>query len=171
MSASHDLQASRSLCLFRFAPSLLLPLGHHAPVLVVLRPPLWQRVMPTVALLVLAVMAFGAGIEQGGWWLPAGFAAAVLGLVGAARSVTLRVEARPDDVMLVNWLRTVHLPWSEVARCDYDGDGLWIRCNDGSELRSSPFQHGHTALAFARTPAKEAAVTLENIRKRSRRRR
>ena len=133
---------------------------------VVLRPPLWQRLMPTVALLVLSVMAGGAGVDLGGWLLPAAVGAASLGMGLAVRSVMLRVEARADGLVLVNWFRTVHLPWGEVARCGSDEDGLWVRRRDGSELRASSFQHGHTAIVIARAPAEAAAARLENMRKR-----
>ncbi|MCU7728373.1 PH domain-containing protein [Actinoplanes sp. KI2] len=137
----------------------------------ILRPPLWQRVMPTVALLALSLISAGAGADRGGWLWPVSFALATVGLVGVGRSLALRIEARPEELVLVNWFHTVHLPWAQVARCGFDTDGLWVRRDDGREVRASCFQHGRVAFDFARVPAKTAAARLEQIRKQRRQRR
>lgn len=115
-----------------------------------------------------AVLA-GAGFDRGGWLLPFSLAAAALTAAAAARSWALRVEVGHKEVVLVNWLRVVRLPWSEVARCGHDEEGIWVRRVDGSEVRASAFQHGHRALGFAREPAAAAAKRLETIRRKRRR--
>ncbi|GIE85857.1 hypothetical protein Are01nite_23370 [Actinoplanes regularis] len=124
-----------------------------------------------MAMLGLSAIAAAGGVDQGGWVLPVGFAGAAIGMVGAARSLMLRIEVSPDGLVLVNWFRTVHLPWAQITRCGCDSDGLWVQLIDGGLVVSSPFQHGSQALGFARRPAETAAARLEKIRRKRRRHR
>ncbi|GLW35069.1 hypothetical protein Areg01_80050 [Actinoplanes regularis] len=124
-----------------------------------------------MALLGLSVMTAAGGVDEGGWLLPVCFAGAAVGMVGAARSLALRIEVHPDELVMVNWFRTVHLPWTRIARCGCDEDGLWVRQNDDGLIRSAPFQYPSVTFGFVRRPAETAAARLEKIRRKRRRRR
>jgi hypothetical protein len=78
-------------------------LGTIAVVSIILHSPTWQRAIPPAALSALAVLSIAAGIDQGGWLLPAGVAAAVVGIMGAVRGWLLRIEIHPQELTLVNW--------------------------------------------------------------------
>ncbi|BCJ47268.1 hypothetical protein GCM10010168_71430 [Actinoplanes ianthinogenes] len=116
----------------------------------------------------LSAVLIAVGVRRGGWALPLSLVAVAAALVGAARGWVLRIEAGPQRLVLVNWLRVVAVRWAEVARCGCDDDGVWVRRVDGSEVRASAFQHGSRALRFARKPAVAAAAELERIRRRRR---
>lgn len=129
----------------------------------VLRAPGWQRALPAAAFLMGAGVSL-AGIGDAGPWWPACLAAAMTAAAGGMRALRLRIEVRPDGLVLVNWVRTVRVPWPEIARIGHDDDGLWVRRRDGTEVRASAFQHGSRAFGFAREPARAAAARLERLR-------
>ncbi|XVU29911.1 PH domain-containing protein [Actinoplanes sp. CA-054009] len=134
--------------------------------ILILRPPLWQRALPVVGLLCLAALVVGAGVDLGGWVAAFGAAVVPVAVAGMVRGWALRVEAGEGGLVLVNWGRTVRVPWVEVARVGHDSDGVYLRRRDGREVRASAFQHGSRAFGFAREPARVAARRLEELRRR-----
>jgi hypothetical protein len=74
------------------------------------------------------------------------------------------------STQVTNWFRTVSIPWRDVERCGYD-DGLWIHVRGGRMVRASAFANGPRAMEWARTPGRNAALRLVEIRKRRNRRR
>ncbi|WJK40656.1 PH domain-containing protein [Solwaraspora sp. WMMA2056] len=133
---------------------------------VALYPPVWQRLMWFLALSAASACLLAAAVDEEGWTVLAASSGAAVTFAAAARSVFLRVEAHPEYVVLVNWLRAVRLPWPEIDRFGHDDEGLWVRRRDGTELRASAFQHGHSSPGFTRPPVVAAATRLEKIRRR-----
>ena len=91
-------------------------------------------------------LAAGAVVD-GGWTGLAAWAGAAVALASAVHTMMVRVEVHPGQVVLVNWLRVVRLPWSEIERFDHDQEGLWVRRRNGidavapivvSEFREPP---------------------------------
>ncbi|MFN8074817.1 MAG: PH domain-containing protein [Kineosporiaceae bacterium] len=138
---------------------------------VVLRPPAWQRVLNPLAALVPGSMGVTWCAITGGWWWAAAVPLAAAVVVLAWRFWTSRVEVHADELALVNWFRTLRLPWDQVARVDTTSDGVCVLLRDGRFFSVSAFQHGHEALGFARAPARQAARRLDDIRRERQRRR
>jgi hypothetical protein len=135
---------------------------------IVLRPPVWYRIVTLVVLIATAGVLGVGGAVEGGWVLPVAFLGAVLALAAGVRYWILRVELHLDSLVVINWLRTVRLPWTAVARCGHDFQGVWIRLDDGHLLRVWAFQHGSRALLVFHGPAIDAATRIEKYRKKRR---
>lgn len=132
---------------------------------VVLRPPLWQRLLnPLAALLPGTLGVTWCAVTGGAWWAAAVPLALAAGWL-SWRLWAARVEVHPDELVLVNWFRTLRLPWGQVRKVDTDADGVCVALRDGRIVSVSAFQHGHEALGFARTPARRVAARLDAIRR------
>jgi hypothetical protein len=132
----------------------------------VLRPPVWQRVISAVALAATAAVLVLGGLGEGGWILPPALVGAAVMLAVTVRSWLLRVELDADSLVLVNWLRTVRLPWAEVVRCGQDAEGIWVRRHDGHQLRVSAFQQ--SARRAFNPPLTDTVNRIEKYRKKRR---
>jgi hypothetical protein len=139
-------------------------------VAVQLYPPTWQRLMISGFFGGISVGLMVAAVVDGGWTGLAAAAGAAASLASAVRTMMLRVEVHPEHVVLVNWLRVVRLPWSEIERFGHDDEGLWVRRVNGREFYASAFHHGNGAWGYARRESAAAAARLEKIRRRRRRR-
>lgn len=135
---------------------------------VVLRSVTWQRVLAPAVLVAFTVLALPSALPAGGGWLGLPILAGGAGVALAVRCWTLRVEIGPAQLLLVNWFRTVRLPWGEVVACGHDDTGIWVRRTDGTEVRASAFEHGRRALSVARRPAEAAAARIDIMRTRCR---
>ncbi|MFC6007780.1 PH domain-containing protein [Angustibacter luteus] len=134
----------------------------------VIRPPLWQRLIQLLALLGFGVLLLAVALSRD---TPARYLAeigAAACFFAAARGWTLRVVVGQEHVFLVNWFRTVAIPWREIQRFGYDGT-VWVRCRDSRTHTVSAFSDSGRALAYARRPGRLAAAELEQIRKQRRR--
>lgn len=127
-------------------------------VIVVVRPPLFRRLLVPVGLAVVVALVAGAGVGGGGPLLLAVLPVTVAAVVAGVRAWALRVEAHAERLVLVNWSVTVRMPWAEVARCGADERGLYVWRADGHEFRSSAFPRGTGA-------ARAAAAELEGLRR------
>ena len=133
----------------------------------VLRPPSWLRLLCAAPMTVLSGVLVAGGIDEGGWLLGVCLAGAGAVLLVGARSWLLRVEVG-HEVTIVNWLRTLHVPWSDVERFGYDS-GLWVRRRSGRQHDIAAFPAVPGALPSADRRGRTAAAELEAIRKRRRR--
>lgn len=134
----------------------------------VIQLPRWYRIMCSVPTLGLVPLCVLGGLADGGWVLVLGVAGAVAVVAVVWRNWRLRVEL-DTEVTVVNWLRTVRVPWSEVARFGCDYGSCWLRRRDGREHSLSAFSITGTAPAFIRRLADEAVAQLESARKKRRR--
>ena len=144
--------------------------GTMGSVAVQLYPPTWQRLMGSILFGGISVGLMVGAVVDGGWTGLAAAAGAAAALAVAVRAMVLRVEVHPEQVVLVNLLRVVRLPWSEIERFGHDDEGLWVRRVNGRQFYASAFRHGYSALGFGRRPAAIATARLEKIRRRRRRR-
>ena len=110
----------------------------------------------------LAAVLVVGGFDEGGWALGACLAAAVLVGGVAVRNWLLRVEL-DHEVTVVNWLRTVRIPWSDIERFRYDS-GLWVRRRSGRQDPIAAFPAVLGALDSADRRGRAAAAELEAIR-------
>jgi hypothetical protein len=72
-----------------------------------------------------------------------------------------------DGVTVVNRLTTTRIPWAEVERFGYDG-ALWVRRRDMRQHNVAAFSFVPGSLPGASERGREAAVRLENVRKKRR---
>jgi hypothetical protein len=131
------------------------------------RPPLWQRLVCTVPVVGQAILfGFAAPSEQG-----VVRPLCLLGVLAAVavswRGWLLRVELG-EDVTVVNWIRTVRIPWAEVERFGYDL-GVWVRRRDGRQYAIAALTLDPRALPFVRRRVARTARQLETGRRRRRR--
>lgn len=82
-----------------------------------------------------------SGAVAGGAALVTGVLIAALMLAVIVRSWQLKL-AVGEDVTVVNWRRTVHLPWSDVTRFGYDRSGLWILRSNQQKVAVAAFALG-----------------------------
>jgi hypothetical protein len=130
----------------------------------VLRPPRWQRLVGSVAIASLAALLVAGEIEEGGWFLGVCLVGASAVVAVAVRNWLLRVVVG-DELTVVNWSRTLHIPWSEVERFGYDS-GLWLRRRSGRQHSIAAFAAVTGALPGVDRRGREAAVRLEAERRR-----
>ena len=134
----------------------------------ILQPPTWQRLMVGAIGVALAGGLVVGGVDDGGWILPAALVGSVLVLAGTWRNDRMRVELG-REVVVVNFLRTLVLPWAEVARFGYDGEA-WVRRRDGRQYGITVFSPAAGTLPFVERSCRQAVATMEAHRKRRRRR-
>lgn len=106
----------------------------------VMRAPLVRRVVYSVGSLVASVIS--ALLLFGDGWLAV--PTAVFGVVLLAAVVRvwfLRVEIHPDELVLVNWFRTVRVPWSAVEEFRHDHRSISVRLTDGAEFPMTAFTY------------------------------
>jgi hypothetical protein len=118
---------------------------------------------------VLALGLLVGGIDEGGLLLPASVAGAVAVLGLFWRWDRMRVELGTDAVVVVNFWRTVVLPWAEVARFGYDV-AAWVERRDGRRLGITPFSPSPEFLPFVERRNREAVRAMDKVRQRRRRR-
>jgi hypothetical protein len=104
------------------------------------------------------------GVDEGGWLLPVCLLGAALVLAGTWRNDLMRVQLG-RDVVVVNFWRTLVLPWSEIDRFGYDG-AAWIRCRDARHHEITVFSPPSGSLASVARRCEQAVRTMEGIRKR-----
>ena len=132
----------------------------------VLRPPTWLRLLCAAPVAALAGGLVAGGIDEGGWLLGACCTGAVA-LVGVGvRSWQLRVEV-DHELTVVNWSRTLRIPWPEVKRFGHDG-GVWVRRRSGRRHDVGAFPAVTGALRSVDRRHREVAAALEEIRERRR---
>ena len=132
----------------------------------VFRPPVWQRLVCSLPLLAAAVLLVIGGISDGGWTLLAAALGAVAVLGFLWRAWLLRIDLG-QDITVVNLTRTIHIPWSELARFRYDG-GVRVQRKDGREHGVTAFTSTSGAIRFGPDPFRQVWVDLEKARKRRR---
>ena len=132
--------------------------------MIVLRPPPWFRVVVGAIGTVFAAVLVVGGIDEGGRLLPRCVLGSALVLAGTWRHDRMRVELG-RDVVVVNFFRTLVLPWPEVGWFGYDGEA-WIRRRDGRQHAITVFSPPTGALASAERRCREAVGTMEAIRRR-----
>jgi hypothetical protein len=133
-----------------------------------LRPPVGQRVLTAAAGIVLVAVLVIGGVDDGGWVFWAALLGAALVTAVFWRADRLRVELAADAVVVVNFWRTVALPWVEVERFGYDS-GAWIRTRTGREHPITAFSPPPGALRAVERRNRAAVQTMERIRKGRRR--
>ena len=133
----------------------------------ILRPPAWQRLIIGALGVALAGGLAVGGVDDGGWILPACLAGSVLVLAGTWRNDRMRVELG-RAVVVVNFFRTLVVPWSEIDRFGYDGEA-WVRRRDGRQHEISVFTPPTGSLSFVERRCQDAVRTMEAHRKRRRR--
>ena len=133
--------------------------------------PLRVRVLCSLALLWVASGFVVLGLADSGWVRYGGVAAGCALAALVARFWRLRVVLGDEAIDIVNWLRTVRIPWSQVERFGLDVDGgAWVRRRD---MR----HHGISAFGAARSDPfgiirrgnTQAVERLEAARKKRRR--
>ena len=112
----------------------------------------------------MAVLVVG-GLADGGWVLAAALPGAVLVTAVFWRTDRLRVELAADGVVVVNFWRTVALPWAEVERFGYDS-GAWVRTRAGQDHPITAFSPPPGALASVDRRNQAAVRAMERVRKR-----
>lgn len=117
----------------------------------------------------LALGLLVGGIDEGGPILPASVAGAVAVLALFWRWDRMRVELGGDAVVVVNFWRTVVVPWAEIARFGYDA-GAWVEQRDGRRLGITPFSPSPGVLPVVERRNREAVSAMEQVRQRRRRR-
>jgi hypothetical protein len=132
-----------------------------------LRPPAGQRVLTAATGIALVAVLVLGGFDDGGWVLGAALLAAALGTAVFWHADRLRVELAADAVVVVNFWRTVALPWGEVERFGYDS-GAWVRTRAGRDLPLTAFCPPPGALASVERRNRAAVRTMERVRKRRR---
>ena len=105
------------------------------------------------------------GTEEGSWALPVCVAGAALILAVAGRNDRLRVELRPQDVVVVNFWRTLRIPWQQVEGFGYDS-GSWVRTTEGRQHTITAFAPPPGALPSAERWARRAVQEMERARRR-----
>jgi hypothetical protein len=133
----------------------------------VLRPPFWQRVVVTAVGTVLATLLVVGGMDDGGWMLPACLFGSAVTLAGTWRQDRIRVELG-QGVVVVNFWRTLVLPWAEIERFGYDS-GAWVRRRDRRQHAITAFSPPAGSLPFVERAARQAVQAMEDARKRRRR--
>ena len=133
----------------------------------VLRQPLMVRLMNVLAAAGCAVLLLLYGLAEGGALALLAVPSAALAVAGGVRAWQLRIEVADGEVRLVNWLRVVRVPWTEVERFGFDGS-VWVRRRDMRQHTASAFASVTGALPSTRGPARRAAAALEDMRKKRR---
>ena len=131
------------------------------------RQPVYVRVICAAAMASLATVLAVGGIQENGWLRVLCLIGAILVVLAATREWQLRVEVG-DGVTLVNRLTVTHIPLGEVHRFGYDG-ALWVRRRDMRQHYAAAFSFVPGSLPSASTRGRDAAIKLENIRKKRRR--
>jgi Bacterial PH domain len=111
-----------------------------ATVPTVMRAPMMRRVFHAVISLLGSIGA-AFWIIPVSWTTVSATPATIGFLFVAVRLWFLRVEAHPRDLVLVNWIRTVRVPWRAVDGFRHDDRGIWVRRTDGADVRMSAFDH------------------------------
>jgi hypothetical protein len=132
-----------------------------------LRPPVGQRVLTAAAGIALVAVLVVGGLDEGGWVLGVALLGAALAAAVFWRADRLRVELSVDVVVLVNFWRTVALPWGDVERFGYDS-GAWVRTRTGRDHPITAFSAPPGALASVERRNEAAVRAMERIRKRRR---
>jgi hypothetical protein len=126
------------------------------------------RLACSLPLVLLAGVLAAGGIDTGGVWALLGLAGAVLVLVIVWRSWQLRVDDLGDRVRIVNWTRTLEVPWDEIDRFEFDG-GVSLRRRDLRTVPLSAFPYpSRDVFGIARGRNHAAFLALESIRKKRR---
>jgi hypothetical protein len=154
----------------RWVEQRIAPVDHDGDVATLLRPTMVQRVTSAIGCAAVSGMATTVAVTSPDFLLPVWIVIAVVTLPAAVRMWFLRVEIHPGELVVVNWIRTYHVPWTSVGRVEADDDGLLIRRRAGTDLRASAFQHDYRAFEAARRHSRAAAARLESARKQHRRR-
>ena len=136
---------------------------HDRPV-TALRPPPWFRGMVSGLGVAFAALLVVGGIDEGGWLPPVCLLGSALVLAGTWRHDLMRVELG-RDVVVVNFWRTLVLPWSEIDRFGYDG-GAWIRRRDARQHEITAFSPPPGSLASAEKRCRQAVGKMEEVRER-----
>jgi hypothetical protein len=113
--------------------------------------------------LALATVVVVGGIDEGGWALPACLVGGFVVLAGTWRHDRMRVQLG-REVVVVNFWRTVVLPWAEIERFGYDV-AAWVERRDGRRQGITPFSPAPGVLPFVERRCREAVLTMEARRK------
>ncbi|MEV6487130.1 PH domain-containing protein [Actinoplanes sp. NPDC051633] len=107
---------------------------------IVMRAPMMRRVFHAVVSL-LGSIGGAFWITPVSWTTVSATIATIGFLAVAVRLWFLRVEVHPGDLVLVNWIRTVRVPWRTVDGFRHNDRGIWVRRTDGADVRMSAFDH------------------------------
>lgn len=132
------------------------------------QPSVFVRVACSVPLLLLSAGLVWGGATTGGVvaWLAWAGAAGVLVLIG--RGWLLRVDDLGDRIRVVNWTRTVEVPWYDVDRFEFDG-AVGVRRTNLTAVPFSAFPDVSRDIFGIAERRNEAAFrALEATRKRRR---
>ena len=143
------------------------PVPGYGPRVTQLRPPVGQRLLSAAAGIGLVAVLVVGGFAEGGWVLGVALLGAALGTAAFWRTDRLRVELAADGVVVVNFWRTVALPWQEVERFGYDS-GAWVRTRAGRDHPITAFSPPPGALASVERRNQAAVRAMERVRKRRR---
>jgi hypothetical protein len=110
-----------------------------------------------------AALLVVGGVDEGGWLLPSRVLGAALVVVGTWLNDLVRVELGPD-VVVVNFWRTLVLPWRDIDRFQYHG-GAEVELRDQRRHTITAFSPPPGSLASAERRCQQAVRMMEEIRK------
>jgi hypothetical protein len=135
---------------------------------VVLRAPLRLRLPNVLGFLALAVVSLGGHLQEEGPLSLLALAGSGLCVAAAARAWLIRIEMYDDRLVLVNWTRTVAIPWTEVAKSWADEKCLHIRTTDYDDYKVAAFRYDNGLYRGIRREAGQVAVRITRRQKKRR---